>query len=58
MTQFKSWGWIPQEKFLNFVCIGRFSLKTRKLKEDFKTRNDIFRFIFSKRLLASMWKSD
>lgn len=57
-TQFKSWDWIPQEKLLNFVCTGRFSLRIRKLKEDFKTRNDIFRFIFSKRLLASMWKSD
>ena len=28
-------AWIPQEKFLNFVCMGRFSLKIRKLKEDF-----------------------
>ena len=28
-------AWIPKEKFLNFVCMGRFSLKIRKLKEDF-----------------------
>ena len=27
--------WIPQEKFLTFVRMGRFSLKIRKLKEDF-----------------------